>query len=193
MVVIQNDEESRIEIEGPENLINFISTDINNNILTIQDENKCGFLRKNHKNIKVTFYGNAIKEFHNFGTGNININQTNTAIDFFCELESSSDIRISVDQGNMGIIQDGVENTNNVDIYGQLSFLFLDKIGYGTLDTRGADINDIYIINHSTQKTYLKAKYNINGANYGNGDIYYNNDVINLNINTTNSGKLISY
>lgn len=191
--VIEDENKSKIEIEGPENLLNFISTEISSNILTIKDKNNCSFLRKNHKKIKVFIYTNSLTEFHNYGTGDININQTNTSLDFICELESSSNINITLQRSTLGVNLDGNENTNNINIYGQLNYLFIDNIGYGLVDTRSASINDIYIVNHSTQKTYLKALYNIDGVNYGTGDIYYNKDVINVNINSTNSGKLISY
>ncbi|XOV67795.1 MAG: GIN domain-containing protein [Fluviicola sp.] len=64
-IVLVQDGKNEVHISGGENLVNFISTDINDGVLTVLNENKCNFLRsyKHEITVEVHFTGMSYIEF----------------------------------------------------------------------------------------------------------------------------------
>ena len=119
-VILMPSSINRASITGGENLIDFITTDVSNNELTISNTNRCNFLRSYKKRITVLLEYTLMDRIYYLGSGNIWSNDTIKQAYFEAECKSSSgdfnlllntdSIRFTLHTGNTNLYLNGQTN-----------------------------------------------------------------------------------
>lgn len=132
-VILTTDSSESIRVEGGENLINFIITEVRDTTLFIYNTNSCNYLRslKKETNVYVSF--RSLNAVYSRGYGNITCTDTIRASNFTYEQRSSSgSAKLLVSNDSTFLhMYDGtgdleVSGTTNVAHYYQNAVGFLD-------------------------------------------------------------------
>ena len=190
--VLIQDTIEKIIIEGGENLVDFISATVDNNVLKIENLNKCNFLRYNSSKIKVHIHFKTLFELQFEGTESLICKDTlnlswfslfvrdgGGSVDL---LLNASHLYSTISNGYGDFTISG--NVNNADLYFQTT-------GYG--DTYGLNVQDtLSIISYTpsvckvnSEASFLKADIR------GMGDIWYKGVPDSINLIKTGTGNLI--
>ncbi|MBS1650648.1 MAG: DUF2807 domain-containing protein [Bacteroidetes bacterium] len=181
------------EVTAGKNLLNNISTTVNNGTLTIENNNKCNFVRGYKHTIKVKVTVPNLKSVFNLSTSDIWFSQGFNQDTIFLRCNNAGDIHIDGNfnqlttsaHGNGNIYVSG--NTNSFNAYmNGTTFLYANTINiasYAFIET--LSIGDAYI-NLPNGGVF---QYNI----WRSGNIYYtgNPAVITNYSNGSGSGKAI--
>lgn len=186
--VYGNDNE--ISITGGKNLLPKISTDVNDNKLTIDNSNKCNFMRS-YKKGKITLEVqiNDLKHLNINGLGHISSKDTiisnNLSIEFTTGISTlniklkTNLLNITIHDGGGDIIISGI--SNNTNIYNN---------GYAMLELKSLVSNYIFLASKSQNQTFINAKNRIDVEIYNVGNVYYSGNPV-INLSTFSSGELI--
>lgn len=192
-IVLVQDGANEIHILGGKNLVNFISTDISNNVLIIKNENKCNFLRTYKEEITVEIHFTSLSKIEFEGTKPLS-----------CESPISGNNLTVVSRDGAGFVDLDLAYNNityvvtngwgNFDLSGTTNTLILDIRNNGFGSTY-----DLTVGNELTVKSNTAGllKVNGNGANCvfdleSVGDLWYVGTPINLDITTTSNGEVIN-
>lgn len=173
--VLVQDSLDFIRLVGGENVLNLVKTDIVDQELSITNENKCRFLRKGSKHIKVEIHFTNLSELFFEGSGTMTnqgilnlpyveiiLNEGSGTVDLAIE---SHTLRISAEPSWANFILRGHCKNAELSVKGN---------AYG--DTRGLQVDTLI-----TVKSRSSADLYINGNNtgvlkcesWGNGNVYY--------------------
>lgn len=181
----------QVEINGYENLNDLISTEIVDGELTIQNHNKCNFLRYKKSDITVKVHFKNLSEITFMGSDSLT-NIGTLHFDF---------MKISLDEGGGSMRLNVLGNSMNVEnphgwgditLEGQLDHIRLDMDGDGYFDTRNLTVNEASVLT----KTSSLCKLNGNGAKLkveinNTGDIWYYGIPTAIYTHLYGTGKLI--
>ena len=172
--VFIQDIENKIILSGGDNLLNFIRLDVSAGELTIEDENKCNFLRNQNKKVtveihyihisEILFQGTEKVEFQNqMITNNLLLNLRDGAGEFNLNIKANQlNTIVSLGWGNFNIV-------------GEVNFLRLDIKGNGFGSAYGLNVRDsVHVLSNSSELF----KFNADGCFvrsqiFENGDVWY--------------------
>lgn len=190
--VLIQDTIEKIIVEGGENLVDFVCASIDNNVLKIENLNKCNFLRYNSLKVKVYIHFKTLIELQfegteslickdtlNFSWFSLFVRDGGGSVDL---LLNASHLYSTISNGYGDFTISG--NVNNADLYFQTT-------GYG--DTYGLNVQDTLSIISFTpsvckvnsEASFLKADIR------GMGDIWYKGVPDSINLIRTGTGNLI--
>ncbi|OFX53945.1 MAG: hypothetical protein A2046_14400 [Bacteroidetes bacterium GWA2_30_7] len=189
-VYLIQDSINKIELEGGENLINSVSTEINDNELIINNFNKCNWARS-YKNSIITL---------NIHFKKLDILYINGECDVFSKDTINSDV-FRLDFGGIGSLNIKVNSkefylwqTGNGDftISGKANYYLLGSLGSGNVYSNNLKSHFIDITSKSTADCYINTDNILNVTELGYGNIYYSGKPKSINIKTiVGNGKLI--
>lgn len=185
-VILVKGKEGKITIEGEENIIPHIETEVSGNILKIKFKKNTNI--RTTKRLTVTVTYESIESVALGGSGNITSKSTIKSNDFTVALGGSGNITLSVDTdelsskigGSGNINLSGTANDLNCSIAGSGSIKAYD-LSTNTLNATIAGSGNI----RTTVKTKIKAKV------VGSGSVYYKGNPTHVDAKSVGSGDVI--
>lgn len=189
-LVLTQGAESSLMIEGGENLLPYINTDISGNSLKLTSDNKCGFFRDYNKPLTAYLTLPNLTNLNINGQSNISSNGELTYSSLELDLrKATGTITLNIDANDVAVRQ----HTGPADVYltgstntlyaysGGGGWLHLDQLKSNYTHVNHDGGGDISVIADSTLLVELTSIGNIN---------YYGNPVVTISVNS-GSGKLI--
>jgi len=186
-VFITQGNTQEVKVEAGKNLISLVRTEVNYDVLSIKDDNKCNWSRS-YKN-KINVYVTVPKLTHiNFdGSGQVKSLNTITGDMIDVLTNSAGDMELTLDMyevishlhGSTDMILHGKSNLHGIWHSGE---------GYLRCSDLKTDVTWTYLIGAGNE--YLNAKDQLSATLKGIGDVYYSGNPT-VNSTATSSGKLI--
>ena len=185
-VILVKGKEGKITIEGEENIIPYIKTEIEGDLLQIKFKKNTNI--NTTKRLTITVYFENIEKVSLAGSGNITSNEITKSNDFAVALGGSGNITLKVDTNE---INANIGGSGNIELIGKSNELTCSIAGSGSIkaydlntDTLNANIAGSGSVN-STVKTKIKAKI------VGSGSVYYKGKPSNIDTKSVGSGSVI--
>lgn len=185
-VVLVEGKEGAISIEGEENIIPYIETEVKGNTLQIQYQKNVNI--STTKRLTVTVAYKDIEKVSLGGSGNITNEGTIKANDFSASLGGSGNITLNIDAVE---VSTNIGGSGNIKLAGTSNELNCSIAGSGSIKAYELPTNTL-IANVSgsgsiraTVKTKIKAKV------VGSGSIYYKGIPEYIDLKSTGSGDII--
>jgi hypothetical protein len=138
----------QVEIRGPENILPKIKTAVEDEILFIENENTCNFVRSFNRPITVRIYAPQFTTFIHNGTGDIRIVDTLQGPSFFLENNDAAGIFSGhIECDTLVVISH--TGVSDVNISGSVKRLELFSQGLGRMDASALRA-DVALINNSS-------------------------------------------
>lgn len=178
-------------IEGGENLVNFIAISLENQTLSVKDENHCGFLRDLSKKVKVKIHAKNIRNIYYEGSETLICRDTLKAAYFIYVQQAgggSADLLIQANYLEM-YIHSGVGNFN---LGGKCDVLQVGIKGSSYCDLRSMIVRDsIYFEHNSFGDMKLFADViPLRGVLKNSGNVYCTGNPSLTNVSELFSGKI---
>lgn len=179
-----------VRIVGGSNLINGISTEVQDSILTLRNENTCNWVRDFNKRIRVEIFTDSITRIDNEGSGNITFHDTLRCYDFRYDNISAT--------GHLDLLMD-IEHfycnihTGTVSIVaaGKARFNIFYYHGYGSMNLRGLATETTYISNKGSNDIFTSVENELFARVESQGNIYYLGNPHTIETVILGSGKVI--
>ena len=187
--LIQSDTE-KIEIDGPENILPNIQTEINGQTLTISNKTDCRWLRDAGEKIIVHIFFRDLTQINYNGSGDV------TNLD---TLKLNS-LKVSSEEGagNVNLIlQAGYLNISNLKenagfiLKGTATYCGIYSNARGQLDLSELAINNLTIIYSGLADTHVQVMNSLDATIRYKGNIYYKGDPVVTRSDYFSSGRLI--
>ena len=171
-----------IEITTGKNIIDNITTEVNNGILTICNTTSLNWIRPYDYTLEVTLYFKDITNFIFASSGTLETKNNYTGI-----LSNGDFYRFEIDGGS-GDIDLNVNNcddfhvayhygTSRLNLYGANNQkLVINKRSYGMIDARNYDAKTVDVTSNSACDCYISASESIDATINHFGNIFYKGD-----------------
>ena len=190
--VLVQDTVEKVVISGGENLLNFITTNVENNTLVITNENKCNFLRTYKKNITVEIHVKDLIKVEFEGTKELSCqNQLVQNNVLFLIRDGAGEVNLNLLANSLTTIV--THGWGNFKLEGTVNFLKLEVKSNGFGSTYNMDVNDsIYVISTTAENIAVNCDNALMRAEIGSiGDIEYKGFPSFLQLDKYGSGELI--
>ena len=171
-----------IEITTGKNIIDNITNEVENEILTICNTTTCNWIRPYNYKCEVTLYFKDITNLVFASSGTLTTKNNYTG-----QLASPDFYRIEIDGGS-GDVDFNINNCNDLRIVYQYgtshlnlhgennSFLVIYKRSYGIIDARNYAAETVHVKTESASDCYINASESIEATINNIGNIYYKGD-----------------
>ena len=179
-LVITQSNEPNLILEGGENLLPYINTDISGNELTISSDNKCGFLRDSNEPLTVYIsISNLIRiEYTGHGT----ITNTGTLSLQKLDIESfggTGSLNLSVNAMAVSVKQHS--GPADFTIRGNVKTLFVYTLGSGWFYLEGFIAQSAHVNHSGIGDVLVNASSNLSVELRSRGDLlYYGNPIVSI-------------
>ncbi len=189
-VILKPDSVQKIMVEAGSHILSGISTTVNGDQLTIQDNSGCKMFRTDGNTVSVYISTGGLEKISYHGSGNVSstdtIRQNHFTID--CD-EGSGSI-------NLKLVADSVDaiiRTRNADIslsgYGNYALVYC--AGEGSVDLTYFTTRDAHVETKSIRDNMVNVTGNLYASILYLGNVYYTGSPENIQTQITSSGKLI--
>lgn len=185
-VVLVKGKEGKITIEGEENIIPFIETEIDKDLLKISFKKNTNI--NTTKKLTITVYFESIEKASLAGSGNITSNETIKSKDFAVAIGGSGNITLKVIANE---ISANIGGSGNIDLTGTTNEITCSIAGSGSIkayalnaDSLNANIAGSGSVN-ATVKSKIKAKL------VGSGSVYYKGNPSDIDTKSVGSGSVV--
>lgn len=189
--VLIQDSLNKVVLKGGENLLNLIKVEIADGCLTMENNNKCAFLRSYDRKVKAEIHFTQLSDLEYQGTDNLtNEGTLNLSWFLFKILSGSSTVKLNM-------------NADVVYAYtaGYSDFTFTGKANYSNLvinsnsycDTYGFEVKDsITVINNSVGLVKINAdQINLKAEIKKSGSVWYKGFPVIQTYNQYGTGELL--
>lgn len=181
-----------VEVECPENLMNFIQTEVEDTVLTIFDENKCSFLRNYDHEVNVTVTVTDLKSILYQGYGDI---ETLDSLDLWLFTynqwtgSGSANFKIKYARGTYWYLNTGTGDLT-ISGFGETNYMY--AAGNGLLDGRDYYTESVRANSLGTNDIHINCWSKLNAEIEHVGDIYlYGNPINGYSRYGSGTGKII--
>ena len=191
-LTIVQDTVNELLLSVPENLANFVITDVKDSVLYISNENKCNWLRSFKTDIEITLKTNTLKNIDCKGSGvvksvrvierdyfEININEASGDVYLMLKTNES---QVKLHNGPANIYISGYSKYSSVYDAGT-GFIFMQNF-----DTKYTDIRHV-----GTGQCHVKASENLSATLEYVGDINYYGNPTNVLLIDKGEGEIIKH
>ena len=183
-LILTNDSLNYISIGGPKNLIELIEINQNNHQITIKNNNRCDFLRKDME-INIHYHYKQLDSIILKGYGNINNTREINHSIFINAKDALCSINLKLNNdSNKIIIQNG---STDINLSGNCSYFYFYNEGFGPLKAFELEAKKTHIHSNSISNSEINVAEQLNAEIRNNGNIYYKGTP--TIIQTTNSGN----
>ncbi|SDS13241.1 Putative auto-transporter adhesin, head GIN domain [Polaribacter sp. KT25b] len=185
-VILVKGKEGKIIIEGEENIIPYIVTEIEKDLLQIKFKKNTNI--NTTKRLTVTVYFESIEKISLAGSGNITSNETIKNHDFTVALGGSGNITLNVEANE---ISSNIAGSGNIELTGKSNELTCSIAGSGSLKSYDltTDILNTNIAGSGSVKITVDTK--IKAKVVGSGSVYYKGNPTDIDIKSVGSGSVI--
>ncbi len=185
-VILIKGKEGNITIEGEENIIPFIETEVKGNTLKIQFEKNTNIRTTKRLTITVTY--NDIDKVSLGGSGNITNEGTIKSNDFTVALGGSGNITLTIDADE---ISSKIGGSGNIKLTGKTNDLSCSIAGSGSIKAYELNTDTVHatIAGSGNVRTTVKTK--IKAKVVGSGSVYYKGKPKYVDSKSVGSGDVI--
>jgi hypothetical protein len=176
VVNVHQGNEHKVEIHCGENLLHNISTSVKDNTLTIENNNKCNFVRGYKKQIVIDITTPHITWMVNNGVGTVFFDENYAQDSIVAEVANSGDFHLS---GNFRVVKTSSNGNGDMYVSGTAKKLYVFTTGINYVDTKNLTVSDYMFIHtlsigdcHINAQGTQTFEYNIQKE----GNIYYSGD-----------------
>lgn len=183
------DTTNKIVIEAGENLMPFIETEVENNILSITDRNRCNWLRK-YKRIQLHIYSKSLKYIDLYGNGDFTM--IDTLVNDSVMVDNWSDIskvKLLVKSNVFSYSLNA--GTGDTYIYGSANVCYLWVMGYGYVHAKDFKTAYNYITHKSTGNLTVNVFKETKNELFSLGNLYIYGKPYKVESHIYSSGKVI--
>ncbi|MCL7764715.1 DUF2807 domain-containing protein [Polaribacter sp. Z014] len=186
-VILVKGKEGEITIQGEENIIPLIETEVSDDILKIKYKNNTNI--STTKRVVVTVSYEQIESVALGGSGNISSASLIKANHFKVSIGGSGSITIKVDADSVNA---SVGGSGNINIEGKSNELTCSIAGSGSIKAYGLQTNEVYanVAGSGSIKTTVKSK--IKAKLVGSGSVYYKGNPKDVKSKSVGSGDIIN-
>lgn len=190
-VYLIQDSLNKIELEGGENLLNLVSSDINNNELIIQNNNKCNWSRSYKKSIiTLNIHFVTIDSLYIVGECDVFSKDTINFDRMRLNFESTGTLNIKLKGDNLDFWQIG---NGDFTLEGNVISYFIGSIGSGNIFSKNLHSHFVYVTARHTANCYIYTDKILDIIELGYGNVYYSGDPDSIYVKTINgNGKIIA-
>jgi hypothetical protein len=187
-VVLIQENDFKVRVEGGENLLSSIKTEVLNSTLSISNNNTCDFVRSYDDKIIVYVSAPNFFDINHLGLGDITCQAVLTTDSIYYHIKNSGDLYLNV---NNKYVRGDINGNGDIICSGQTIFNLLNARGEchikcGNLNTQ---ISDFYLM--TSGPSYLNVNQTLNIIIKNSGYVYYNGNPVTINKTITGTGKLI--
>ncbi|AEH02516.1 hypothetical protein Lacal_2676 [Lacinutrix sp. 5H-3-7-4] len=179
--------EGNITIEGEENLLDYIITEVNGNTLKIKTENNINLSPSRNKTIKITIPFNDIDEVTLSGSGDVKNMDKIITNNFESKVSGSGDIILEIDAKN---IEAGVTGSGDLTLIGTTNNLKASVTGSGDFHGFDLEANDVEAKVTGSGDIEIICNGDLKGRVTGSGDIEYKGNPRKEDTKVTGSGSI---
>ncbi|QOD61768.1 DUF2807 domain-containing protein [Polaribacter haliotis] len=178
--------EGNIKIEGEENIIPYIETEVKGNTLKVSYKNNTNI--RTTKRLTVTIFYNDIESVGLGGSGNISCKEKIEAKNFNVSLGGSGKIDLHI---NAREIRASIGGSGDIDLKGNTTEFTCSIAGSGSIRAFELKTDEVKatVAGSGSIKTTVKSK--INAKIVGSGSLYYKGNPSHIDTKSVGSGSVI--
>lgn len=182
--------EGKITIEGEENLLEYIVTEVKNNKLVVKTENNVNLSPSGSKTIKVTIPFKDIDNISLAGSGDLTNTDTVKASDLKVSLAGSGDMVLNIETNS---VKGSIAGSGDLTLKGNTNDLEAKIAGSG--DFHGFDLqaNNTEVSVAGSGDAEVVSKESIKARIAGSGDIVYKGNPTKEDTKVAGSGSIKSH
>jgi hypothetical protein len=190
--VLVQDTVEKVVITGGKNLVNFISVDVTDGLLTIINENRCNFLRSYQKKVTVEIHFKTLINLEYIGTEDL-INKDTLSFGWFTMLIRDGAGPVKLNFNADAIFATVSHGWGDFTFNGVVNHANLNVRSNGFCDTYGLKVLDSLTVISKTQGA-VKINANntvLNAETAADGSIYYKGNPTSISYHQYGEGELI--
>ncbi|MEQ6124891.1 head GIN domain-containing protein [Pseudotenacibaculum sp. MALMAid0570] len=186
-VILVKGTEGKVKIEGEENLMEYIVTEVKKGTLKIKVEK--GVNLKTTRRLTVTVPVKDIDHVSLGGSGNVKSETLLKAEDFGVSLGGSGNITLEVDATN---VKSSIGGSGNIKLTGKADYMKSSIAGSGTIKAYELQVNSIKASIAGSGDIRISVKDEIKATVAGSGSIYYKGNPPKIDTKSVGSGSVRS-
>ncbi|MEO9571940.1 MAG: head GIN domain-containing protein [Polaribacter sp.] len=178
--------EGKITIEGEENIIPYIETEVSSDVLKIKFKKNINIKTTRRLTITVTY--KDIESVALAGSGKITCNSIIKANDFKASLGGSGDITLKVEADEIKV---SIGGSGNINLEGNSNELTCSIAGSGSVRAYGLKTDEVYanVAGSGNVRTTVTSK--IKAKLVGSGSVYYKGNPKHVDSKSVGSGDIV--
>lgn len=190
-LVLTQDTINSIQVEAGRHLLSGIETSIDNNVLTIGDNNTCNWARDLDSRITVYIHTTDLNKINYYGSGNVSSSNTlHTKMFSIDSWEGVGSFKLDLAVQKCDVILR--RNNADVTLSGTADSAYVYCGDQGKADLRNLICKHVYVDHKGIYDTYVYAKEGLLAYVLYKGNVYYKGNPAEIEATCTNSGKMIS-
>lgn len=187
-VIITQDSINSIAVEAGKHIIYGITTEINDGVLVIRNENKCNWVRSYATTIEVHLHVKDLSIIHHYGSAKISSTNTLSGSTLDINVWSAGDIALSVEAGYIYSRQHST--VGDMTLSGHTTSLYIYNNGNAFTYEKELQVLDAAIEQHGTGDIYVTVNRTMSVSIHDSGNVYYSGNP-QVTSSVTGSGRLI--
>lgn len=187
-LILINDSLNFTSITGPVNLIEFVELNVENNLLSIRNLNKCDFLRS-EKEINIHFHYTNLNKVNLSGYGNLSNYDTLKHNIIINANNAYSNINLTINSDSVQVYL--LKGSTSLSLAGFCNSLYGYNSGIAPFNASLLTSKKVHINSNSIARTDIIVIENLNAEIRSYGDIYYSGSPLTTNFSITGEGKII--
>lgn len=189
-LVVTQDSVQQIIVEAGKNFMARIGTDVENNILTIKNNNKCNIFINPGYEINVYISANQLQKIDYYGSGNISSTNTLYVPTFTIDSwDGTGSIKLSLLTGQANAI---VRNNNaDITISGRSDNTYVYCADVGSVNLVDFISTQVSIVQKSIRDVYVNVTGSLQANVLYKGNVFYKGMPSTIDTLITSTGKLI--
>ena len=190
--VFIQDTVNRLEVVGGKNIINFVEASYDGDLLSINNINKCNFLRSYDKKMTVYIHFKNIYNITFEGTEEVNCKSTLNLNDVVLTIrDGAGEFNLSLNANSLQTIV--THGWGNFNLDGNVNFLKLEVKSNGFGNANALNVNDsLHVISKSVETVKVNAdNCFLRAENAAAGDIWYIGNPTQIIHHNNGDGSLI--
>lgn len=186
-VILVGGKEGKVTIEGEENLMEYIVTDVSRGTLKIKVEK--GINIKTTRKLIVTVPVKDIESISLGGSGNVKSETSLKMQDLNVNLSGSGNITLDVNASNL---KSSISGSGNIKLTGKAGYMRSSIAGSGTIKAYELQVDEIKASIAGSGDIRVSVKDEIDATVAGSGSIYYKGNPPKINTKSVGSGSVRS-
>jgi len=186
-VILVGGKEGKVTIEGEENLMEYIVTEVSRGTLKIKVEK--GINIRTTRKLTVTVPVKDIEKVSLGGSGNVRGETKLKAEDLHVSLGGSGNITLDVDASNL---KSSIGGSGNIKLSGKADYMKSSIAGSGTIKAYELQVNGIKASIAGSGDIRVSVKNEIDATVAGSGSVYYKGNPPKINTKSVGSGSVRS-
>ncbi len=179
--------EGKLKIEGEENLLPYVITEVKNGKLFIKTENNVSLRTSRGKTIKVTIPFQDINEVSLAGSGDLYTKNQITANEFDVDLTGSGDMTLDIMANE---IESHLTGSGDITLNGKTTDLEVTISGSGDYSCFGLEADDTEVTISGSGDVQVVSNVNLKVRVSGSGDVVYKGNPAKEDTKVSGSGSV---